>query len=104
MDVFGVDENEHAPGICEGLFDRASSHAPGGCVYNHDGSRHINVRGEGLIQECSMARECAVYKVFVVASSDAVDDATSVARSHNRIICWGENFVRSCMATIVLNV
>ena len=65
MDVFGVGENEHAPGICEGLFDRALSHSPGGCVYNHDGFRHMNVRGEGLMQECSMALECAVYKVFV---------------------------------------
>ena len=71
MDVFGVGENEHAPGVCEGLFDRAFSHAPRGSVYNHDGSRHINVRGEGLIQECSMARECAVYKVFVGVVSNS---------------------------------
>ena len=61
--VLGVDENEHAPGICEELVDRAFSHVPGGWVYSHDGSRHMNVRGEGLIQECSMARECDVYSV-----------------------------------------
>ena len=61
--VFGVDENEHAPGICEELVDRAFSHALGCCVYGHDGSKHMNVRGEGLIQECSMACECDVYSV-----------------------------------------
>ena len=69
--VLGVVENEHAPGICEEFVDRACAHVPGGWVYSHDGSRHMNVRGEGVMQECRLARECVVCNVpdGVISSS-----------------------------------